>query len=111
LTEMYGVFKAEFCPDNKDIFYFELLNHLKQFDRIVWAGQAMSHCLLRSVEQAAQHFQNDRKFTENWVVLEDCTSCVQHPQIDFKAISDAKFDEFEQKNGIKRVKSTNFSLI
>jgi len=71
-SEMYGIIKPEYNPDNyinKDI-----LNLIEQYDEIYIAGEAASHCVLESVSQIAEYFADRPEITARITVLKDCMS-------------------------------------
>ncbi|WP_188207550.1 cysteine hydrolase family protein [Alkalibacillus aidingensis] len=74
LSEKYGIVKPEFSPDDQTD--YELLQYISGFDKVVIGGEAESHCVIESVKQIAEHFSNQRYFTENIYVLTDCMSCI-----------------------------------
>jgi nicotinamidase-related amidase len=103
-TEMYGILKAEYDPQNKVNIAF--LNDLKNYDAIVIAGEAKSHCVRRSIEQILDYFQNDLETTKKIYILEDCMSSIPS----FEDATNKAFEEFKTKFKVNIVKSTQFKL-
>ena len=83
-----------------------LLDLLRSQDLIFIAGQAASHCLLETVEDLVEEFQSQAGMLNRIFVLEDCTSPVAHPEIDFAAATEKRFEDFRQQ-GINFVRSTD----
>ena len=72
LSEMYGIIKPEYSMS--DSTNTDLLNELAQFDKIVIAGEAKSHCVLESVKQICEAFYDKPEITRKIYVLTDCMS-------------------------------------
>lgn len=75
-SEQYGAFEAA-VPDPNDPttqFNWTLLNHLRKATKVWVAGEAKSHCVKTTIEQAAAKLSTEeiRKF----VLLTDCMSSV-----------------------------------
>ncbi len=111
LTENYSVLGPEVTqgPDN-DLLVEKntrLIEHLLQFDAIVVAGQAKSHCVAWTVEDLLQEFlARDKKLPERVYLLEDCTSPVVVPGvIDYTEQADSAFQRFADA-GMHIVRST-----
>ncbi|RMD86159.1 MAG: isochorismatase [Calditrichaeota bacterium] len=111
LTENYSVLGPEVTqgPDN-DLLVEKntrLIEHLLQFDAIVVAGQAKSHCVAWTVEDLLQEFlARDKKLPEKVYLLEDCTSPVVVPGvIDYTEQADSAFQRFADA-GMHIVRST-----
>jgi nicotinamidase-related amidase len=67
------------------------------------AGQAKSHCVLETVTSLVRYFgERDPEFVSRWRLLEDCTSSVVHPEIDFEALANEQLGRFEAL-GLRRV--------
>jgi nicotinamidase-related amidase len=84
----------------------EFLDLLRKRDYVLIAGEASSHCVLETIEDLVEEFGKKRGALEKFYVLRDCTSPVQHPQIDFAALTKKRFAEFE-KAGIRFINSTD----
>jgi nicotinamidase-related amidase len=103
-TEMYGILKAEYDPQNKINIAF--LNDLKTYSAIVIAGEAKSHCVRRSIEQILDNFKKDVSITKNIYILEDCMSSIPG----FEKDTDATFNTFKSKFKVNILKSTDLKL-
>ncbi len=100
LTEHYSVIGPEVIkgPDNEYIgnktekFYHKLLN----FDAIIIAGQAKSHCVAWTIDDILQYIlANDKNLAKKIYLLEDCTSPVVIPDvIDYTEKSNEDFNRF-----------------
>ncbi|MBN2532424.1 MAG: cysteine hydrolase family protein [Spirochaetales bacterium] len=111
-TEMYGVFSPEVKvpQSSKGGINTNLLKILGTHDKIVVMGEAKSHCVLESIRQLVDFFQDQPETLSRIYILEDCMSSVQHPDIDFEAIANKEFDTFRKK-GLHIVKSTDDILV
>lgn len=98
-TEYYSLLEPEVkVPgDPRGTLNEALLEKLLSFDRIYFAGQAKSHCVLETIGSIVRRHGEDRGVMEKLYLLEDCTSSVQHPEIDFDAIADETYGEFADK--------------
>jgi len=72
------------------------LDMVAQDDVIYVAGEAKSHCVLATVTSMMRYFKDRPEVIKKIRFLKDCTSSVQHPDIDFDAIADAELSKFEQ---------------
>jgi nicotinamidase-related amidase len=112
LTEHYSVLGPEIGegPDGAPIGARNegLVRLLAEFDRIVVAGQAKSHCVAWTVEDIlADPVLRDRKLPERIYLLEDCTSPVVVPGVvDFTDDADRAFRRFAEA-GVRVVRSTD----
>lgn len=86
-----------------------LLDELAGADLIVVAGEAMSHCVLETMEDLVETFEGRPEMLRKLLLLRDCTSSVLHPQIDFHALAEARLAEFEQM-GVRMAVSTEVDL-
>lgn len=86
-----------------------LLDELAEADLILVAGEAMSHCVLETVEDIVEAFSGRPELLRRVHLLRDCTSPVVHPEIDFGAIAAARLAEFERM-GVRLVDSTDVRL-
>lgn len=103
-TEMYGIIKPEYDP--KNYINMDFLNKLSQYNRIVIAGEAKSHCVLESIAQILEHFKAQPEVTKRIFILEDTMSSIQG----FEQPTEAAFAEFKTKYGVNIVNTTNFNL-
>jgi len=102
LSEMYGIIKPEF--DRNNLANLSFLNLFEEYDQIVVAGQAKTHCVLRSVQQFFEHYRGRQDVLKKFFILEDCMSPI--PGFDV----DEEFARFEDDYKVKIVKSTEFGL-
>ena len=102
LSEMYGIIKPEF--DRNNFVNLSFLNLFEVYDQIIVAGQAKTHCVLRSVQQFFEHYQNRQDVLKKFFILEDCMSPI--PGFDVNV----EFARFETDYKVKIVKSTEFGL-
>lgn len=103
-TEMYGIVKAEYDPEN--YMNSEVLNAVEQFDEIYIAGEASSHCVLSSTIQIAEYFAERKDITSRIILLEDCMS----PIVGFEESTQLQYVELKDKYGIQFRKSTDVIL-
>jgi nicotinamidase-related amidase len=77
-TEHYSAIMAD-VPDPEDLstqINTRFLEKVMKSDIILLAGEAKSHCLACTGEDAANYFKDDTKFIGKTVLLEDATSAV-----------------------------------
>lgn len=112
LTEHYSVLGPEVATDadgkslvNKNEALFQ---KLVEFDAIIIAGQAKSHCVAWTIADLLDNILvKDRKLAEKVYLLEDCSSPVVIPGvIDYTDDANAAFDKFREA-GMHVVKSTD----
>ncbi len=86
----------------------KFIEQLQQFDRLIIAGQAKSHCVAWTVSDLLEDIQaTDPKLAKKVYLLEDCASPVVVPGVvDHTDAADAAFQRFAQA-GMKIVKSTD----
>lgn len=111
-TEHYSVLGPEVIKgpqgepigQKSDKFFMKLL----QFDAVIIAGQAKSHCVAWTIDDLLQDIvTQDRKLVEKVYLLEDCTSSVVVPGvIDYTDQADAVFRKFANA-GMHVVRSTD----
>ena len=85
------------------------LDELATADLIVLAGEALSHCVLETMEDLVEAFGDRPSLLHRLLLLRDCTSPVVHPQIDFCAIAEGRLAEFAQM-GVRMAVSTQFDV-
>jgi nicotinamidase-related amidase len=112
LTEHYSVLGPEVLsgPDGNPIaqksdkFFQKLL----EFDAVVIAGQAKSHCVAWTIDDLLEDvLAKDRRLVEKVYLLEDCTSPVVVPgAIDYTDQANAAFQRFADV-GMHVVRSTD----
>lgn len=80
-------------------------------DRTLVAGWASSHCELAFMETLVRYFAvTDPEVLKRVVFLEDCTSPVQHPTINFRKLAEDRVAEMHRDYGIQIAKSTEIAL-
>jgi len=107
-TEYYGIFGAE-IPDPEDAesgLNVTLLDAVMKHDKVYVAGEAKSHCVLETERQLVGHPGNQSEMLKRLHFLNDCTSSVQHPAIDFDALAEAELATMQQQ-GVQMVLSTD----
>ena len=111
LTENYSVLRPEITtgPDGKviDAKNHYLIKKLLDFDAVIVAGQAKSHCVAWTIEDLLNEIQaTGQPLADNIYLLEDCTSPVVIPDvIDYTEPADRNFQKFADA-GMHLVKST-----
>lgn len=112
LTENYSVLRPEVLqgPDGKAIAQknTSLIQKLLEFDAVIVAGQAKSHCVAWTVDDLLTEIQaQDPSLAQKIYLLEDCTSPVVVPNIvDFTRQADNAFQRFADA-GMHLIKSTS----
>jgi nicotinamidase-related amidase len=83
------------------------IRKLQEFDRVIIAGQAKSHCVAWTIDDLLSDIQAyDERMVEKVYLLEDCTSPVVVPGVvDYTAQADAAFARFAAA-GMHVVRST-----
>lgn len=86
----------------------KFIAQLQQFDRLVIAGQAKSHCVSWTVSDLLEDINTvDPEFAKKVYLLEDCSSPVVVPGVvDHTDAADAAYERFAQA-GMHVVKSTD----
>ncbi len=111
LTEHYSVLSPEVDEDQEGNVIAErnasFLNTLLEFDAVVVAGQAKSHCLAWTMEDLlAEMASRHEDLAKKVYLLEDCTSPVVVPDlVDFTEAADGAFQRFADA-GVNVVRST-----
>lgn len=108
LTEHYSILQPEVAvPDqpggSKNQAFLDIL---ARADAVFIAGEAESHCVLETVEDLVEEFGNQPEVLRKIYFLRDCTSPVQHPEIDFHTLAAARLAEFEAL-GVNFIASTD----
>lgn len=103
-TEMYGIFKPEYSSDS--IRNDELLKKISEYDQIIIAGEAKSHCVLESLLQLIEYFEEEKLDASKIVILEDCMSSIPG----FEESTEETFRSLQQKFGIQLVNSTEYKI-
>ena len=86
----------------------KFIEQLQQFDRLIIAGQAKSHCVAWTVSDLLEDIALlDLELAKKVYLLEDCTSPVVVPGVvDHTDAADAAYERFA-KAGMNVVKSTD----
>jgi len=105
-TEHYSILKPEIeiADEPQGLLNRDFIRSVEEFDVLVIAGEAESHCVLETVEDLVDVFRHRPDQLAKLRILTDCTSPVRHPQIDFHAIAQSRFKEFASR-GVKLVTS------
>lgn len=103
-SEQYGAIKTEYS--DKDNIRLDILNDFEDpfLHRVYFAGQAKSHCALRTLEQIVEYYDDRPEIINKICVLEDCMSCIPG----FEQATQEKFEELRKK-GVHFVKSTEIT--
>ena len=115
LTENYSVLRPEVLdgPDGNSIAQknASFIDKLLDFDAIIIAGQAKSHCVAWTIDDLlTEILARDQNWAKKVYLLEDCTSPVVVPGVvDFTEQADAAFQRFGAA-GMNVVKSTQLIL-
>lgn len=116
LTENYSVLRPEVLDgfDGNPIAEknSNFMNKLLEFDAIIIAGQAKSHCVAWTIDDLlTEILARDPKLANKVYLLEDCTSPVVVPGVvDFTEQADAAFQRFAEA-GMNVVKSTDILVM
>jgi nicotinamidase-related amidase len=110
-TEHYSVIGPEVTTDSqgKQIGFHnqKFLEKIQQFDVTLIAGQAKSHCVAATISDLLEDIKaDDPSLAEKIYLLEDCTSPVVVPGMDYTEQADAAFERFAQA-GMNVVRSTD----
>lgn len=111
LTENYSVLRPEVLEDSNGRPIAQkntrFLQKLLEFDAVIIAGQAKSHCVAWTIADLLDEIlTQDPKLAQKVYLLEDCTSPVVVPGVvDFTSQADAAFQRFAQA-GMHIVNST-----
>ena len=112
LTEHYSVLGPEVStdPDGKVLMEKsgKFTQKLMDFDAVIIAGQAKSHCVAWTIADLLHHvMKRDRTLLDKVYLLEDCTSPVVVPGVvDYSDQADAAFRQFAEA-GMHIVRSTD----
>ncbi|HEX7255696.1 MAG TPA: hypothetical protein VF236_07180 [Gaiellaceae bacterium] len=110
LTEHYSMLGPEVTtgPDGQTIAgkNDSLIEELLGFDAVIVAGQAKSHCVAWTIDDLLEgDDERERALAPRTYLLEDCTSPVVVPGLDYTAEADAAFERFAAA-GMHVVRST-----
>lgn len=110
LSENYAITHPEVLLDHRS----KVVGHRNQkfidklfdYDMVIIAGQAKSHCVAWTIAGILEDIQKkDPALAKKIYLLEDCSSPVVTPAIDFTDMADAAYAKFAQA-GMHVVKST-----
>lgn len=113
LTENYSVLRPEVLEGANGTQLAQkntrLIQQLLNFDKVIIAGQAKSHCVAWTIDDLLTEIQQiDPSLANKIYILEDCTTPVVVPGVvDYTAQADLAFEKFA-KAGMHLVKSTQF---
>ncbi|MDA2934876.1 cysteine hydrolase family protein [Acidobacteria bacterium AH-259-D05] len=107
-TEHYSILRPEIPVSEAPQYEAgnSLLEKLERQEHLIIAGEAASHCVLETIEDLLEEFGDKPETLDGMFILRDCTSPVQHPKIDFAAITQRRFAQFEER-GIHLILSTD----
>ena len=113
LTENYSVLRPEVLEttEGKPLAQknTRLIQQLLEFDKVVIAGQAKSHCVAWTIDDLLTEIQQiDLSLAKKIYILEDCTTPVVVPGVvDYTEQAESAFERFAA-SGMHLVKSTDF---
>jgi nicotinamidase-related amidase len=110
LTEHYSMLGPEITegPEGETIAGMNdlLIQQLSRYDAVVVAGQAKSHCVAWTIDDLLEgDDERERALAPRTYLLEDCTSPVVVPGMDYTQQADAAFERFAAA-GMHVVRST-----
>lgn len=103
-SEMYGIFKPEYDP--KNTINTKALDLIEEYDKIIIAGQAKSHCVATSIQQIADYYENRPDITSKIYILEDCMSSIPN----FEKVTEELFENYKNQYKMNIIKSTDLIL-
>jgi nicotinamidase-related amidase len=106
-TEHYSILKPEIevSQEPQGTLSTDFIEALADYDYLVIAGEAASHCVLETAEDLVNVFRDRPDQLERIHILKDCTSPVIHPDVDFRAIVEEHFAQYE-KLGLRFIDSS-----
>ncbi|GAB4536566.1 MAG: hypothetical protein Kow0063_22220 [Anaerolineae bacterium] len=107
-TEHYSILKPEIeVPEEpQGTLSADFIQALDEYDYLLLAGEAESHCVLETAEDLVEVFRERPEQLARIYILKDCMSPVVHPEVDFHAIAQAHFAGYE-KLGLRFINSTD----
>lgn len=105
-SEMYGIFKEEYAVGGASNVEEKLTNNIAEYDRILIAGQAKSHCVLESLKQFLEVYSDKPEITSKVYFLMDCCSCIPGTEAD----TEAELNRLQKQYNINLVNSTDLQL-
>ncbi|MEJ2655923.1 MAG: hypothetical protein P8012_01845 [Desulfobacterales bacterium] len=112
LTENYSVLSPEVLDDGEGNQIAQkntgFIDKLLEFDAVIIAGQAKSHCMAWTIDDLLREIEFvDKRLAEKVYLLEDCTSPVVIPGVvDYTDDADAAFQRFSDA-GMHVIRSTD----
>lgn len=73
----------------------KFINTLRDADIILFSGQALSHCVRYTIEDVIEELGVEN--AKNIFLLEDGSSCVESPDVDFKQLTDEFLHDVTKK--------------
>ncbi len=107
-VEHYGIFapEVEYVKNPAGVMNTEILKAIATHDLVYVAGEAKSHCVLETMKQLTTYFKNQPEVIRRFRFLEDGTSSVIHPDIDFDGLANTALADMVNK-GVQLVKTTD----
>ncbi|MBI2899528.1 MAG: cysteine hydrolase family protein [Planctomycetes bacterium] len=107
-TEYYSILEPEVKIETepRGTLNTAFLESVARNDAVYLAGEAKSHCVLATIRSIMEYFKERPESIRKFRLLEDCTSSVKHPTIDFEGTANAELARYE-KLGFGRVRSTD----
>lgn len=98
-TEHYSPFEPEVKVPTHPLGSLNLaiLRLLESHERIYVAGEAKSHCVLEACASMVRHFAGRPDVLSRICFLEDCTSSVVAPGVDFEAMAQRELASFRSQ--------------
>jgi nicotinamidase-related amidase len=106
LSENYSVFRPEYGESNK-----QLIKQVLDFDQILIAGQAKSHCVAWTMADLLGEINDlDPQLARKVYLLEDCSSPVVVPGVvDFTETANQTYQSFAQA-GMQLIRATSYQF-
>jgi len=82
------------------------LESVAKADVVLVAGEAESHCVVETLEDIVAEFGAQEEQLDRFYVLQDCMSPVEHPDVDFHALTLKQFAEMAER-GMHFIDSTD----
>ena len=109
-TEYYSILEPEVkVPEEADrggLLNESFLGRLASYDLTYIAGQAKSHCVLETTRSIMRCFEGQPEMLGRLRLLEDCTSSVTHPDIDFETLANIQLANFTAQ-GLRIVRAAD----
>lgn len=108
IAEQYSILKTEVpvAGDPRSQIDAHMLDSWAKADHIFFAGEAKSHCFMETLTDVVEYFGSRPEVLRRLYILEDATSNVVVPGVDFEEINRPAFEEFANK-GVNFVKTTD----